>query len=101
MEDPNTSRLSHFETTSRGDHADLSEPPVLGDSYLSISSHPRPREGGIMVELWWNCLELFFLDVSYDFQTIPDEFQIPVHVPSLRYGMCPPLFSEAATMTHG
>ena len=58
----------------------LSEPPVLGELYLSIYSHSRPREGGIMMELWWNCLELFFRNVSYDFQTIPDEFQIPVHM---------------------
>ena len=33
-----------------------------------------------MMELWWNCLELFFRNVSYDFQTIPDEFQIPAHL---------------------
>ena len=53
-----------LQRTSRSDHLLSGEPPALGESYLSIPSHPSPREGGIMLELCWNCLEFFFAHES-------------------------------------
>ena len=47
---------------------------------MTISIHFWRLEAARTMELWWNCVEFFFLPQEYNFQAMLDEFQIPAHV---------------------